>query len=397
LRYDQLGVCVSEETREGCDDTERVLQMVPTTVVEYETGTAVSKRTVHERHYSARVVGRLKIRRGDQGRIVPLDLTVERSDAAYWTPHGSKRYATRSLVDVIREARSRVTRVVQDATREEVATRARRVEPVVGAGLPPDELEHRIVIAALGTRQLSEPGASYLEATYGLGRVAAEDVMRRRPRRRTTPTPPARLLPSPASSPWEDQWSDYAVEADVRDDDLPPERAGGMDVAFKIDGSPLASSARVHGPLLRFRAEEVQLETWAGSANLGGDASGFGVDLSFLLDDVPFDGVYLSIGAAFEETRNEAGERTRFLGAPVRLVWPGFDAASIWASVGVNALALETLIDDDPDDPAYVWPLSLGATIDVTSRFYVEGRGTHYLLSGTDEALHVALEIGARL
>lgn len=395
-RYDPLGVCVERDEPEGCEDTVRVLETVPTTVVDYETETVTAKRIVHERRYAAFVRGKVRVRRGDQGTEMPLEVDVVLTDRAWWTPFGQKHFTKRSLVDVIRRAQRDVTAKIDAAAREAIAASAKRVVARDDPNLAPDEREHRFVVEALGTGRLSDAGAAFLGKRYGLGRVAAEEVLRRRGRRAANLVPPKQSLPAPRSKSWEDRWESRIVSAEPDDWERPQNRWSGMDVAFGVEGTPLPSSSWLAAPRLRFRTKDVRLELSAASESLVGEAGGFSADLAFHLDDLPFDDLYLTLGARFESSQNDEDERTRFLGVPVTISLP-LDATTLWISGGVNLWTLEELADDDPDDPAFVWPLSVGATIDLWSRFYAKGRVTHYLFSDDDAPLYVGGELGVRL
>lgn len=392
VRFDPLGTCVERAEAPPCDEKAPVLRTRQIPVTRFQSVTSTLSAEVFHRRLASGAKGTLRLEWSGLYRELLLDRIVALEEREVWTPAQSYRFTTTRLEDLdARVANETLTRLAQEANAFRPMLEAEHNDQADKLAAIGDtrRAEARYIAASLALGTGSNRAQGYFASQYGMSATQMYMLLQGQLARQAAGIP----YFQPASPDYGD--SRYIpVDSYRRRRGSVVAEGGGVDIYASAESSPLSTAKWFSSLGLRIRGDNIHLSFEGRSAELAGESSGFASSLRGVFGD---NGYYVLSGVAWEHERADSGERRYFLGFPVSFMFPLTRSLTIEARIDLNALALKTLFDDNPEDPAFYSPVSLRAELDLGGRFYVTGSMRHYLGAGKEHPLDAGMELGLRL
>lgn len=394
-RFDPLGVCVERAESAPCEPAPPALVKRNIPRIVHRDITRTATHTVHTRTVRAILKGRLV----SGGLEVPIAVERVVTDEAFWTPDLQRSFGQHlSLAAVESELANGLASMIDQARHlleqkrvEVVLAEAQRAE-LAGQPLAADDA----YVRAVWVRNHVPPAAArWFAEHHGLDSTEATLLALGQP----SPEPVASLpAPAPVPPPSHEVWRAL--------DDLAPilskQEARGADilttVGFQIGWflrqPPFESAGRGSGLALAFHGDDALLRLEGQPRQLGSETGGFSLALAGLAAGWDTPGPRLAIGVIYAYEASDL-ERQQLFGPTFAIHLPLVSWISADLELRPNILWLKELADEDPEDPHFYSPVSLGVTFDLWQRFYLVTSATHPI--GSRGRIDLGAELGFRL
>lgn len=394
VRFDPLGVCLARAPVEVDCTPKKVTRSREGFVTRIETVTATRTREVYERVTRTDLLARARL--GAQ-RERTIQRTKERHDVSYWSPSGAKGFTSGTPEALHAEIVTDVATEI-DAWRHQLSTQ--RVREVLHEGAEAagrgeaDATEEGLAAAALSVPAPAE-ALAWFQARYGID-AGLMAVLQARAGVLASPGPAVSLSLPPVDDEVARavaRRAPIASESTKRGTELLA--ADGIDLYFELRRPPLGSADRATAAGFRIRGDRLFLAASGQAPQLGGDTSGFEVELSGIQTELEKAGFLFRWGFAGGYERTATGEDFLFVGPLYTLEAPALDWVTAELEVRLNFGQIKAWLFPVPGDPHVYTPVSVGLLFDLWQRFYLDARIRYFI--GIGGQLHVGAAIGARL